>query len=294
MVESPHVCELVLSGVVTTLIETFAKTENESLDERLTQAIFCVLVFVPSPSVNNSDLDTFLKSLMFSRLSSLFVRQLQNADIIFSDFFISCTVLHAGYISMLSNSNSLSGQLNPRGMTSISFTTRMQLLHSTWHCSSTESKRFSFTSPSHSNEWALVAPRSNRRDAEASPTELVLTAPTTDHSGTTSLEPSTLDDNQHSPQVADSETLPNIKPNGRTGRVTQPDDPFQSRKAVRAVELVVVVRVPPNAVHHPSILPCRPRTTAGKRLLECNLWKEEVETNLDGFGSSIEHHPLFE
>ncbi|KAK2954468.1 hypothetical protein BLNAU_10636 [Blattamonas nauphoetae] len=49
MVESPHVCEFVVgSGVVPTLIETFAKTLNEPLDERLTQAILSVLVLVSS------------------------------------------------------------------------------------------------------------------------------------------------------------------------------------------------------------------------------------------------------
>ncbi|KAK2948105.1 hypothetical protein BLNAU_16978 [Blattamonas nauphoetae] len=58
---------------------------------------------------SRSDLDTFFKSLMFSRLSSLFVWKLQNADILFSDFFISCTVLPAGYISTQTNGSSPSG-----------------------------------------------------------------------------------------------------------------------------------------------------------------------------------------
>ncbi|KAK2941442.1 hypothetical protein BLNAU_23646 [Blattamonas nauphoetae] len=50
-------------------------------------------VFVPSPSVNNSDLDSFLKSLVFFVQSSPFVWELQNADILISDFFVACTTL---------------------------------------------------------------------------------------------------------------------------------------------------------------------------------------------------------
>ncbi|KAK2949300.1 putative non-canonical poly(A) RNA polymerase PAPD5/7 [Blattamonas nauphoetae] len=92
---------------------TITKTASQTSLHPLTQA------FVPSPSVNNSDLDSFLKSLVFSVQSSPFVWELQNADILFSDFFVSCTALPsslpAGYISTQTNGSSPSGPtLSPR------------------------------------------------------------------------------------------------------------------------------------------------------------------------------------
>ncbi|KAK2948380.1 hypothetical protein BLNAU_16726 [Blattamonas nauphoetae] len=80
--------------------EGFRRTSSSRTSlHPLTQA------FVPSPSVNNSDLDSFLKSL--------------NADIFFSNFFVSCTTLPsahpAGYISTQTNDSSPSGPtLSPR------------------------------------------------------------------------------------------------------------------------------------------------------------------------------------